>query len=191
MKKIAVCFILSLFLVSTASAQLSIGPKIGYTASKLSVDENDISSSFSSSFQYGAFARIGDAWFIQPEIMMTKKGGHLTYESKNYGSSHQTIDFAALFGIYILDFKVAKLNIQAGPVASIITDKGVLEIPDVVEKSEFSDAMWSLQFGLGVDALMFTLDVRYELGMSNVYSGDFNAKNSLIQVTLGWKMLTF
>lgn len=191
MKKIAVYIIISLFLVSSASAQLSIGPKIGYTASKLSVDESDISSSFSNSFQYGAFVRIGEEWFIQPEIMITQKGGELAYEAMNYGSTHKTIDFAVLLGINIFDYKSAKLNIQAGPVASIITDKGVLEIPDVVEESELNDAMWSMQFGLGVDLLMFTLDVRYELGMSNVYSGDFNAKNSLIQVTVGWKMLTF
>ncbi len=191
MKRIAFSILFSLFVVSSAFAQLSIGPKIGYTASKLSFDENVISSSFNSSFQYGVFARIGEEWFIQPEIMMTQKGGVLTYNSAEYGSTHKTIDFAALFGIHLFDFKLAKLNVQVGPVASIITEKGVLEIEGVVDNAEYSDAMWAMQFGLGLDVLMFTLDVRYELGMSSVYSGDFNAKSSLIQVTVGWKMLTF
>jgi hypothetical protein len=191
MKRIVFSILFSLFVVSSAFAQLSIGPKIGYTASKLSFDENDISSSFSSSFQYGVFARIGEEWFIQPEIMVTQKGSVLTHNSREYNGRHNTIDFAALFGIYLLDLKVAKLNFQAGPVASIITDKGILSIPDEVENAELNDAVWAMQFGLGVDVLMFTLDVRYELGMSSVYSGDFNAKNSLFQVTLGWKLFSF
>lgn len=191
MKRIVFSILFSLFIATSAFAQISIGPKIGYTASKLSFDQDDISSSFSSSFQYGVFARIGEEWFIQPEIMMTQKGGVLTHNSAQYGSTHQTIDLAALFGIYVFDFKLAKLNVQAGPVASIITEKGFLEIPDEVERAEYNDAMWAMQFGLGLDVLMLTLDVRYELGMSSVYSGDFNAKNSLIQVTVGWKLFSF
>jgi len=172
------------------SAELSIGPKIGYTATRLSVDAADISGSFRSSFQYGAFARIGDNLFLQPEFMLTRKGGFLSHEGKSYQRTLNTIDLALIGGLYVFDGGTTNISLQAGPVASIFTDKGVFEIPDVLEKSEVKDLMWALQFGAGLDFLIFTLDVRYELGMSSIYRGDYDIKNSLIQVTLGVKLFS-
>jgi len=190
MKSFGLFLIAILFATNHLTAELSIGPKIGYTATRLSIDEDDISSSFKSSFQYGAFARIGGNFYLQPELMLTRKGGFLSYEGTSYQKTLNTIDLALIGGFYIFNGEVANISLQAGPVASIFTDKGVFEIPDVLEKSEVKDLMWALQFGAGLDFLIFTLDVRYELGMSSIYRGDYDIKNSLIQVTLGVKLFS-
>lgn len=190
MRYLGVLLFAVLFATNSLFAELSIGPKIGYTATRLSIDEDEVSSSFKSTFQYGAFARIGGTLFLQPELMLTRKGGFLTFEGQSYEKSLNTIDLALIGGIYVFNGEMANISVQAGPVASIFTDKGVFEIPDLLEKSEVKDLMWALQFGAGVDFLIFTLDVRYELGMSSIYRGDYDIKNSLIQVTLGVKLFS-
>lgn len=190
MKKILLLLTMSFILTANSFAEFSIGPKIGYTATRLSINEDEISSSFRSSFQYGVFARIGDKFFLQPELMITQKGGFLNYENVNYDKTLQTVDIAALLGMNIFDGEFGNVNLQIGPVASIFTDKGVFEIDDVLKTSEVDDFMWALQFGVGLDIMLFTLDVRYEMGLNSIYSGEYDIKNSLIQVTLGFKLFS-
>jgi hypothetical protein len=47
--------------------------------------------------------------------------------------------------------------------------------------------------GAGVDILMFTLDVRYQVGLNDVITKvktfDYNSKNNMFAVSLGWKIL--
>jgi hypothetical protein len=51
-----------------------------------------------------------------------------------------------------------------------------------------------MHFGAGVDVLFLTLDVRYELGLNNLYNTPpdgtvYDLKNNLWRVSLGWKIL--
>jgi hypothetical protein len=45
--------------------------------------------------------------------------------------------------------------------------------------------------GAGLDVLFMTLDVRYELGVENMYNGSssFDLKNNTFNVSLGIKLL--
>ncbi|MBE9491890.1 MAG: PorT family protein, partial [Bacteroidetes bacterium] len=81
------------------------------------------------------------------------------------------------------------------PVASFIVNKDIKIDGQGAKISDdaLKDALWGLQFGAGIDVLMFTLDFRYELGLSDFYKGDngtdYNFKNDLFKISLGWKIL--
>ena len=74
MKKIILLFTFVIF-TSAAFAQISFGPKIGYNTSKLSIDKSDIKSDLKSSFQFGAFLRLGTKIYVQPEVNWVTEGG--------------------------------------------------------------------------------------------------------------------
>ena len=78
-----------------------------------------------------------------------------------------------------------------------ITFDGVDQETDDDDKDSFKDMNWGLQLGAGVDVLMLTIDLRYELGLSNLYDKPDNApeggpgefKNNVFFISVGWKIL--
>jgi hypothetical protein len=72
---------------------------------------------------------------------------------------------------------------------SVETKKGV----EILKDSDINDMIWGLNVGAGIDVLMFTLDVRYQMGLNEVIEKvnnfDFNSKNNVFCVSLGWKII--
>ena len=69
------------------------------------------------------------------------------------------------------------MRLQAGPVASFVLNKSYEVSTDGVSpdtEEDFEDSLndmnWAMQFGAGVDVLFLTIDLRYELGLSNLYN---------------------
>jgi hypothetical protein len=104
----------------------------------------------------------------------------------------RTIDVPLLVGVRIANLKVANVRAFAGPVASMAINREVetQNWEQGLTEDDIRQANWALQFGAGVDLLIFTIDVRYERGM-----GDYSKitaetlKNNLVTVSLGWKIL--
>lgn len=202
------------FFSTIAFSQLNIGLKGGVTMSSLSTDVSDVENAFKAGWQGGAFVRIGDKWHIQPEVYFTLKQGELTYDLMDVaGGSTQsikqniklnTIDIPVLVGWKFLDPPLFNLRLQAGPVASVvssasfnITQNGAdVPSPDGFEES-FNDINWGLQLGAGVDFLVFTVDLRYEMGLNDLNKELDNAvegmpstfKSNVIFLSVGWKIM--
>ncbi|MCK9451532.1 MAG: PorT family protein [Bacteroidales bacterium] len=207
MKKI-IFSALFVLMVSALTAQISLGPKIGYTTNKLSVDKSTVTSDLKSSFLYGAFVRIGKKWYVQPEINFFTTGGVFTSPSLDGGINPvneevelKTIQIPLYVGLTLADLKLVKIRAQAGPTANIYTDKKVNPLSSstytAIKETDINDIQWGFQFGAGVDVLMFTLDVQYYLGLNNVISDievggqpiTFDSKSKGFMVTLGWKII--
>lgn len=208
MKKI-IFSALFILMASALTAQFSIGPKIGYTTNKLSVDKSEITSDLKSSFIYGAFVRLGDKWYLQPEINFYTSGGVFKSPDLQTGDPNfindevelKTIQIPLYVGLTLADLKLFKIRAQAGPTANIYTDKKVNplsgETYKQISNTDINDIQWGFQFGAGVDVLMFTLDVQYYLGLNNVIKDieidgqqvTFDSKSKGFMVTLGWKIL--
>jgi len=202
MKKIIITIIV-LGLNGIVVAQMpkfSIGPKIGFNTTKLSTDADAITSKVKSNFQFGAFVRIGDKIYIQPEVNYVIKGGVIKGDTlPGYPISQEvtlkTLTVPLLIGVKIINLKAASIHLVGGPVATFALNKK-LSIANpggswpVSSTSDFKTASWSLQAGAGVDVLMFTFDIRYEAGLSNMYNGaqDISFKNNLFNVSLGIKL---
>jgi len=208
MKKI-IFSALFVLMASALTAQISLGPKIGYTTSKLSIEKSDVTSDLKNSFIYGAFLRIGDKWYLQPEINFYTSGG--VFKSPGLDKNDagfindevelKTIQIPLYIGLTLADLKLVKIRAQAGPTANIYTDKKVNPLSGETYKrisdTDINDIQWGFQFGAGVDVLMFTLDVQYYLGLNNVISDievggqpvTFDSKSKGFMVTLGWKII--
>jgi hypothetical protein len=195
-------FVMILMLIAGfAFGQISLGPKIGYNTSKLTVDASDISSDLKNSFNFGVFLRVGKKIYLQPEVNWLTRGGVFKSPSQssvspiNQEIDLKTIEIPVLVGWRIINLGVGNIRVMAGPSGSIVVDKSI-ETNDVdkpIKDSDISDMIWGFNIGAGVDVLMFTLDVRYQMGLNEVITKvdnfDFNSKNNLFSVSLGWKIL--
>jgi hypothetical protein len=193
-------FIFIPLLVKAQIPNFSVGPRIGYTTVKPVFTEEAIKTGVNSSFCFGAFARIGGKWFIQPEANFITKGGIFDYTNNGTISSQniklKTITMPVLIGRRFMNLKFMSLHAMAGPVGSLVTGKSFSEVmgPDFPIQSamDLKDMMWSLQVGGGIDLLFLTLDMRYEIGLSNAYKGsnnNFTFKDNILNVSLGIKLL--
>jgi hypothetical protein len=99
-----------------------------------------------------------------------------------------------MLGLKLVDGDMLGVNVQAGPVMSILTDKGMTDVGGAFANKSFEDFTWGVQVGAGVDFMSFILNIRYEYPLSDIYSGsygnqNFSAKAHTFLVTLGWKLL--
>lgn len=203
MKKLLVTFILAVA-TSGLMAQLSVGPKIGYTASSLSTESEDIKKDFNNTLHFGAFARLGGKTYLQPELLFMTRGANFGYgiqEGAEQEVKLNTIDIPVLIGFKLIDLKVADVRAMGGPVASFVINNEVNATNlgsqiDRIDDDDISDSNWGIQAGVGADFLSLSLDIRYHFGLSNTFEEDFleqfntdDVKSNAFLVTLGWKIL--
>ena len=173
----------------------SIGPKIGTTFSKYTTDQDQIKEEMKNSVFFGAFVRLGNKIYLQPELLVMSRNGLLKDENAQESQATlkiHTIDVPLLAGIKLLDLKAVNVRAMAGPVASFVIDKNITSEnwDETITNDDFKNMNWGLQFGAGVDVLFLTLDVRYEIGLNDVSKlNNFNLKNNMFTVGLGWKIL--
>ena len=181
-------------------SQITFGPKIGINLNHLSTDFDqmitDVKNESKSGLQIGAFLRIGGKTYFQPELLYSARAGTSTGirqgETKESQSTYSmdAIDIQFLLGTKIINIPFVKVRIFAGPVASFFLDKEMKKDDNKEDQEQLKDGVWALTLGAGVDILMFTLDMRYELGLNNISNTPGQSiKNNLFNITLGWKIL--
>lgn len=153
------------------------------------------------SYVGGIYARLGRKIFIEPEVLVSTKGGSIYVPglSQTKQFTFTNIDVPVLLG---LRWKI--FHVMAGPVASytlktdtelndlinLVTTKYTGTTAQIAAKTSFS-----YQVGGGIDLLGFTLDVRYEGNLSQLTNTlpipagiTFSPRLNLYQVTLGYKI---
>ena len=190
-----------------------IGIKGGVNLARLETDglvtlngaviKNQLQASLDTKQSYvgGIYARLGRKIFIEPEVLVSTKGGSIYVPglSQTKQFTFTNIDVPVLLG---LRWKI--FHVMAGPVASytlktdtelndlinLVTTKYTGTTAEIAAKTSFS-----YQVGGGIDLLGFTLDVRYEGNLSQLTNTlpipagiTFSPKLNLYQVTLGYKI---
>jgi hypothetical protein len=178
--------------------QFTLGPKIGYTTSKLSTDFDSIKESAKSNFQIGAFARFGKKLYLQPEIYYATSGGTLKLEGTELKETvkMKNLSIPVLVGYKLINAKVINLRILAGPVANFMIDKTVEAselVQDPLQDSDFKNVAWGMDVGAGVDVFFLSLDIRYEFGLNNIYEAPAGYESQKMNsnvfiVSLGFKL---
>ena len=214
-----IILITAIALISSYSfGQLGFGIKGAVTMNSLSTDLSDYEKAAKTGYQLGAFVRLGKKLHIQPEAYFAIRSGELTTKvvgldpndmqnsvEVKQGMTLSTIDIPILIGYKILDPPTFNIRLQAGPVISMVVNKKFdvtldgVDAPDEVTNTledDFNSANWGLQMGAGIDFLFLTLDVRYELGLSDLYKKseanpvDYGGlKNNIFFISVGWKIL--
>jgi hypothetical protein len=208
MKKIIV--IVSALIISSAMyGQFHIGPQIGYTASNLTVNTDSIVNSLKSNFLVGVFMRFGNKVYVAPEVNYLTQGSVFKYPSIGSLSpleqniKLQTLQVPVNVGWRIINLKVVNIRVFGGFVANFVLNTTISNSggdPNHYEKalvpSDFNSVQWQWDLGLGVDVLMFAIDLKYMGGINEILkkdltlaNGTLNSKSNLFMVTLGWKIL--
>ncbi len=156
----------------------------------------------------GIYARFGRTIFIQPEVLVSTKGG--TFDIiKNDGQTPTTtsvnVKYSNIDVPLLMGLKAGPIRILAGPVTSFrIGDNQRLRDAFKQYTSNLNDAMseatFGYQFGAGLDIGNISLDVRKEGSFTNLASfeldgipadgkGSLKQKITSWQVTLGLKII--
>ncbi|KAA6430356.1 PorT family protein [Dyadobacter flavalbus] len=235
LKKVACICLLCICAVSTAKAQkkgFAFGIKGGVNLSRLTMgdvfttryddngnpylgyDGKEVKDNLKQSFSTrtgavgGIYMRFGRTIFIQPEVLVSTKGGSFEIVqmdreqpvSKIVNIKYSNIDVPLLIGL-----KGGPIRILAGPVTSFrIGDNQRLRDAFKQYTSDLnnalSEASFGYQLGAGIDIGNISLDVRKEGSFTNLASfqvngqsvgGDASIKQKISswQVTLGLKLL--
>ena len=161
------------------------------------------SAAFKQGYTFGGYARVGKKFFVQPEMTLSTRGGKMNALNSTSGvysevdSDYMTIDAPLLFGYTFNKY----LYVVCGPVGSVAHARfdnleelthyyfngyGKLGIPRF---------MYSLQAGVGVTYSRLCLDLRYELGQTDLAADllkpegvYFSQKPQSLHVTVGFKL---
>jgi len=174
---------------------------------------NSIKNEMWNNFQGGVFARIGlgKKLYFQPELLYNMQKTNYTVSLQDAVNKNvtydklvniSTCDIPLLIGYKILDLKVANVRAFVGP--KLRFDAGSqLDFSNLVKpagsastitldglKQDVLKSKIGLEIGAGVDLLMLTLDVRYNLigDMYNPKINDYNLPSNTFIVSLGWKL---
>lgn len=220
MKKLTL-IISAVLIVSSMQAQLHFGPQIGFSSSTLTSNIDDIKTSVTNNFMFGAFVRFGEKIYVQPEVNWLTQGSVFKYPEVNLGDSDlspfqqdiklNSINIPVSVGWRMIDLKIVNVRIFIGLNVDIVTKKTINNSQDVsdvdkdlfkpITDADIENLIWNYHAGLGVDVLMFALDVKYigsfgEPIMGNINYEDENGPHStslssssgMFLVTLGWKI---
>lgn len=216
MKKLIVVAIVTIFSMNTFAQNklFTFGLRAGVNLSQVAGNDLSLSSggknfSFKSNdtraygFVGGIFMRFGKTIFIQPEILLSQKGGKFDVfeDGKSNGKSVNlkltNIDLPVLIGVKLGNV----FRINAGPVATFrLSDSG--NIGDSIKEYQgqsaneiFRDVVLGYQAGVGFDIGKLNIDLRYEGNVNDVVNvkfadantaSKFAAKGNSLQATLGF-----
>ncbi|WP_337042117.1 porin family protein [Emticicia sp. 17c] len=216
MKKIIALAFISLISASTFAQTKSFTAGLRLGANLSQVRGNDLSITSGNTvfnfrnndnrafgFTGGVFLRFGRTVFLQPEILISQKGGKYDLISNN-GNNTKTVDFRMtnldfplLVGVKIGDV----LRINAGPIATFnIGNDG--NLGDAIKETNgesaeqiFNKAVFGYQAGVGFDIGKINFDVRYEGNVNDIIdvkykdastASKFASKGNLFQATIGF-----
>ena len=194
---------MAVVLSNYAQLPFSLGIKGGINSSKINTDNysssvgnvnyKDFISDAKVGYNLGAFARFGTKIYLQPELLYCARNSQSTSGSTSQSIKLKTIQIPVLLGFRLFDLKLASIRAFTGPAMSFpmksskVTYDGVSA--GLYDTKNYKNNIWDWQLGAGADVGMFTFDVRYEWGLTNV--SDVNTNVSNIGFTNKGNTLTF
>jgi hypothetical protein len=199
-------FTLALLCIAVVSfgGIFDLGVKAGMNSSKFTLNQSkaDFISDAKAGYEFGGFMRMGGKYlYFQPEVNFVTKNSSSTYTTTSGNTTstitattkYSAVQVPLLAGIKFLDIKAASLHVITGPAISF-APKATIE--DV--KSELDNkSAWTWQLGAGVDLLIFSVNLRYEWGLSDftLNNAAENIKNTVFKdgktftISLGIRIL--
>jgi len=170
----------------------TIGPKVGFNYSSLPTSSSLITNQAGKAgFQVGAFARIGNKTYIQPEVLIGSNSASFTFNSGGSASvqnaTFSTLDIPVLLGHKLVSLPLLNVRIMAGPdFVSLLKNPG-LQIPNPSQYT-YKDFNVGAEAGLGVDVASFTIDARYNFGLSQI-NPNLGQRLNYFNLSIGLKFI--
>lgn len=189
MKKLLLSAALLIAVCISAKAQVSLGIKGGVNFSKINTD--NFNESTRTGYQAGVFARIGNAFYLQPEVYLSSTGGKFTTTDGNF---HANVNFTNVSVPLLLGHSFGSKNLNfrlmAGPVYTYALSKDESFSDNanaaVADFGHYNNSTLGFQAGGGVDIGPITADLRYEGGLTKI-NPDFGQRQNLWALSVGFK----
>ncbi len=193
MKKSLLTLICLVVAISAAQAQLLPSIKFGVKGalgfSSLSSEGKVFNSDTKTGYQLGLWGRVGVAGFhVQPEAYFASKKVGVETEGQEGDATFKSFDVPVLLGTKI-GLGPIGVRIQAGPVFSFAQD-GKVSFTTATDWDRYKKTSTGIIGGIGADISKFTVDLRYEHGLSDLNdSPDYNQKIRMWTVGVGFAFL--
>ena len=186
MKKLMMIAALMLLSVGAFAQQstgtFSIIPKVGVNLANLS---GDISGN---SMKIGLVAGAEGMYQVSPLVGLSAGLLYSMQGCEGDGDSKLNYDFInipVLANFYVAPKFALKVGLQPAFVASAKVKSGDYEV-DV--KDHMQSIVIDVPIGASYEFSDFVIDARYNLGLSKINKNDGSIRNSVIQITLGYKI---
>lgn len=197
-KLIFTSIILIISAISISAQWCSLGIKGGYS-SILEQNQSykeifNATNKLQNGGHIGLYMRLGRTWYAQPEVLYNYFNYKTTINSTDNQYNIHTIDMPLLLGVHLVNTKMFKMRLMAGP-------KFNFNISNLENKNfdsflqEARNTRLALDCGLGFDIWRITLDVRYNL-MQDIFKiqnteGEVLNKKPLhtIEASVGFRLV--
>jgi hypothetical protein len=189
MKKLLLSTALLIAVCISAKAQFSLGVKAGVNFSSISA--NDVSTSSVTGYQAGAFARIGNSWYLQPELYVNSSGGQFNSANSAAKITFTNINVPVLVG---RSFGTKDLNFRllAGLVLVGVMNKNESFSQNFgatfTNFANYKNRNYGYQAGAGVDFGPITADLRYQGGLDKL-NPRYGEVQHIWALSVGYKFL--
>ena len=201
MRKLILAIVLVFSSMSLSAQSFKWGAKVNVGSPDVSLDDlKNLSESGNSvdellitdpklNLQLGLFARIQLlGFYIQPEAMFSNSKSELKFEAVAGEVKLNKLDLPVMVGKRFL--KIFRVN--AGPVFSLKLSQDIKNLKDSSDEiiANYKNATVGLQYGIGLDISMITIDLRVEKGLQSISDQlkiagkSFSADQRLDQVML-------
>jgi hypothetical protein len=196
MKKILIIPIIVLILFNSSYAQpdvihsvFSLIPQVGFNVSRLT---SDAESGGRLGFQFGTEARIGKALYIQPGFYWLRQIPQFIQhhdqapELTEDNIAINGFQVSGLVGYKLINTEILIFRFQAGPAMSWV--HRVRNNAFGLAEEDFNSSIWGAKIGIGADINFVTLDINYEIGITDVFTDVSTARNNVFSVNLGFRL---
>ncbi|AYZ14486.1 PorT family protein [Chryseobacterium arthrosphaerae] len=182
------CFACSVKIQAQQKPAVHFGIKGGANFTKTSTESSSLEGKYGFGYQAGVMTRVDiGSLYVQGEALLNKR--KTSYEEKSGGSAKLTwnaIDIPVVVGYKIIKTDDFNVRAFAGGVYSYAFNNR-LSTSEVIQEGfkNFDKSNIGITGGIGVDYKNFTVDLRYEKGLSNI-SKEFKSKPHSFSLGIGY-----
>ncbi len=174
--------------LSAAHAQFTVGGKLGFNYSSFPTTARAVQSKAGAAgFDIGAFARIGNKTYFEPELLYSNTGGKFTINKVTYKPSFNQLDIPLMVGFKLLKLPLLNVHVSLGPDLIYNFNKNAgysITAQDVKLKKAVVGGV----LNAGVDVGNIVIDARYNLGFTKIDNG-VGATLGVFNLSVGFKFL--
>ncbi|MFP3832630.1 porin family protein [Chryseobacterium sp. SIMBA_028] len=182
------CIICSIETQAQQTPAFHIGVKGGANFTKTSTESSSLEGKYGFGYQAGVMTRLDiGSLYLQGEALFNKR--KTSYDTKDGGSAKLTwnaIDLPVVIGYKLIKTDDFNVRVFAGGVYSYAFNNNVSSSQAIQEGfKKFDKSNIGITGGVGVDYKNFTVDLRYENGLSNI-SKEFKSKPHSFSLGIGY-----
>ncbi len=176
---------------ASAVGNMVINPQAGVTWSNYSFDDDEsIEDEARVGYALGGSLRFGPKLYVSPGIYYQSTGFEATAtEDLTLETVTDAVGVNAIHIPVYLGFAMTGGGVRfyGGPAVTVVTS--VSDNALGIEKDDFESSIFGGVLGAGMDLTRITLDLNYEIGMSEVFkdTGDSGAKQNVLRGLVGLK----